>query len=218
MPFRESGELPARGIHVTLGDAQRPTTLTTEVMAALSERLREWESRNGLRWIAFTSAHPTTFLAGAHMDELGALSPLEAPPFARMGQELFRRFRESPLWLTGCIDGACMGGGLDFVLSLDYRIATTRARFSHPGPRLGILTGWGGTVTLPRRSGGGFTALLHGEVLDAENALASRWIEEIAPDPLEKALLRARASESLDLSFLKSLNQIHCILIIKILE
>ena len=46
-----------------------------------------------------------------------------------------------------------MGGGLDLALACDIRIASETAVFSHPGAKLGIITGWGGTQRLPRIMG-----------------------------------------------------------------
>jgi enoyl-CoA hydratase len=46
-----------------------------------------------------------------------------------------------------------MGGGLDFALACDIRIASKSATFAHPGARLGIITGWGGTQRLARLIG-----------------------------------------------------------------
>jgi enoyl-CoA hydratase/carnithine racemase len=100
-----------------------------------------------------------------------------------------------------------MGGGLDFALSCDYRIASPAARFSHPGPRLGLFTGWGGTAALPRRSGVARAALLTGAVLPAREALAAGWIEEMAADPLRRAVARARSSAGADLGRLKRLRR-----------
>jgi enoyl-CoA hydratase len=46
-----------------------------------------------------------------------------------------------------------MGGGLDLALACNLRVASTGAVFAHPGARLGIITGWGGTQRLPRLIG-----------------------------------------------------------------
>ena len=43
-----------------------------------------------------------------------------------------------------------MGGALDVALSCDIRLASKSAVFSHPGGKLGIITGWGGTQRLSR--------------------------------------------------------------------
>ena len=167
-PFAIERKLPAGGLLVRLGHEHRPMTLKRSVLASLAQALREWESEEDVRWIAFAAASPTTFLAGADFRELGALDAEGAHAFSAMGQGFFNRLRESHLWLVACVEGACMGGGLDFALSCDTSIASPSARFSHPGPRLGLFTGWGGTATLPRRSGRAFGALLAGEVLSAK--------------------------------------------------
>ena len=138
---------------------------------------------------------------------MGVLDAEGAHAFSGMGQGFFRRLKGSRLWLVSCVGGACMGGGLDFALSCDYRIASPAARFSHPGPRLGLFTGWGGTAALPRRSGVARAALLTGAILPAREALAAGWIEEVAADPLRRAVARARASIATDLGRLKRLRR-----------
>lgn len=206
-PFSVERALPAGGILVRLGVAHHPMTLKRATLGALGEALFEWEGSPGLRWVAFAAASPTTFLAGAHFKELGALDAEGAHAFSAMGQSFFGRLRQSRLWLVACVQGACMGGGLDFALSCDYRIASPAAKFSHPGPRLGLFTGWGGTATLPRRSGRAFAALLGGEVLPAREACDAGWIEEIASDPVQRAVTRARSSSRLDLARVKRLSR-----------
>ncbi len=105
----------------------------------------------GLRWVAFTSSYAGTFLAGADFEELGGLGAWDALDFSSAGQGLFRAMRTSKLWFVACPEGASLGGGLDFLLACDYRIAGPRAVLGHPGPKLGFFTGWGGTAHLPRR-------------------------------------------------------------------
>jgi enoyl-CoA hydratase/carnithine racemase len=182
-------------------------TLRRAVLAALTEAVTSWETRSGLRWVAFAAASPTTFLAGADFRELGALDAEGAYDFSAMGQLFLRRLRESRLWFVACVEGACMGGGLDFALNCDYRIASPPAAFSHPGPKLGLFTGWCGTAALPRRSGGAIPALLSGRVLSARDALAAGWIEEVAARPVARAVTRARSSSHLDLARIKRLRR-----------
>lgn len=205
--IREEDRLPAGGLLVRLGAGRRPFTLTRKALAALRGALAGWEARHGLRWIAFAAASPTTFLAGADFRELDGMTPQRAFDFARLGQDLYGAMRKSPLWLVACVQGACMGGGLDFVLACDYRIAAPHSLFGHPGPRLGFFTGWGGTAALPGRGGKGRTALLSGSTLGAADAEGAGWIEEVAPDPLARARTRARRSAGMNLSLLKEMRR-----------
>ena len=201
----EASGLPEGGLHVVFGEADRPFTLSQLALAELERALDRWESREDLRWVAFTSASPTTFLAGANFRELRQLGAEGAADFSRLGQRLFRRMRASRLWLVACVGGACMGGGVDFALACDYRVAGPAARFAHPGPSLGLMTGWGGTAFLPRRGTAGSEALLRARRLSASEALREGWIEEVAVRPLVRATLRARQSKGADLSRIKRL-------------
>lgn len=190
-----------------LGGPHRPMTFRRATLSALTDAVTSWEARPGLRWVAFAAASPTTFLAGADFKELGALDAEGAHAFSAMGQAFFHRLRDSRLWFVACVEGACMGGGLDFALNCDYRIASPSAAFSHPGPKLGLFTGWGGTAILPRRGAGAVGDLLSGRHRRARQALAAGWIEEVAARPVARAVTRARSSSRLDLARIKRLRR-----------
>jgi len=95
--------------------------------------------------VVLRSALPHIFAAGADMAEMRQFGAAEAEAFARLGQELFDAIEKLPMITVALIDGDCFGGALDLVLAFDLRFATPRSRFSHPGARLGIITGFGGT-------------------------------------------------------------------------
>ena len=67
-----------------------------------------------------------------------------------MGQQLFQTIASARQITIAAINGYCMGGALDLALACDIRLASENAVFAHPGARLGIITGWGGTQRLPR--------------------------------------------------------------------
>ena len=93
----------------------------------------------------FRSGRARLFAAGADMAEMQRFTAWDAYEFARLGQELFDDIERLPGITVALIDGDCFGGALDLVLSFDLRFATPRSRFAHPGARLGIVTGFGGT-------------------------------------------------------------------------
>ena len=95
--------------------------------------------------LVFRSGRPNLFAAGADMAEMQRFTAWEAYEFARLGQEVFASIERLPCITVALIDGDCFGGALDLVLSFDLRYATPRSRFAHPGARLGIVTGFGGT-------------------------------------------------------------------------
>jgi enoyl-CoA hydratase len=93
----------------------------------------------------FRSGREGLFAAGADMAEMRGFSPSQADEFSRAGQELFARIEKLPVITAVVIDGDCFGGALDLALAFDLRFATPRSRFAHPGARIGIATGFGGT-------------------------------------------------------------------------
>lgn len=95
--------------------------------------------------LVLRSGRPHIFAAGADMAEMRAFGARDAEEFARLGQELFATIEQLPMITVALIDGDCFGGALDLVLAFDLRLATPRSRFAHPGARLGIVTGFGGT-------------------------------------------------------------------------
>lgn len=108
--------------------------------------------RADIKAIIFTGANDV-FASGANIRELRALTTASAVEFARRGQMLFEKIANAAQLTIAAVNGYCMGGGLDLALACDLRYASPHAIFAHPGARLGIITGWGGTQRLPRLIG-----------------------------------------------------------------
>jgi enoyl-CoA hydratase/carnithine racemase len=132
------------------------------------------------------------FAAGADLEQVGKLNSIEALEFARRGQRLFQCIARSPKPVVAAISGYCMGGAWDLALACHYRLSTPDAVFRHPGPTVGILTGWGGTQRLPRMAGPAraYEILLEGKTILANRALELGLVDEIVPGKklLDRAL------------------------------
>lgn len=130
----------------------------------------------------FRSGRPRLFAAGADMAEMQRFTAWEAWEFARLGQELFDDIERLPCITVALIDGDCFGGALDLALAFDFRFATPRSRFAHPGARLGIVTGFGGTTRwrglLSRRAAN--QLFLANRVLGAEEALEVGLVDRVS--------------------------------------
>ena len=153
----------------------------------------------------FRSGRPNIFAAGADMAEMQTFTAFEAEEFARLGQELFEEIERLPCITVALIDGDCFGGALDLVLSFDLRFATPRSRFAHPGARLGIVTGFGGTSrwrkVMSRKAAN--QLFLANRVLNAEEALSLDLVDRVA-ESHEEELARL---ETLDASMVKELTR-----------
>lgn len=123
--------------------------------------------------------------AGADMNEMARFTAAEAAEFSRLGQETFAAIERMPCLTIAAIDGDCFGGALDLVLSFDLRFATERSRFSHPGAKLGIVTGFGGTSRWRKviDARAARRLFLANDVLSAAEALTLGLIDAIGDPP-----------------------------------
>lgn len=135
------------------------------------------------------------FSVGADLEEVRALTAMQALEFSRIGQSLMHAIEHFPALACAAISGYCMGGGLDLALACHYRIASPQGIFGHRGAALGLITGWGGTQRLPRLAGKGIALELFvtAEKITARRALEIGLIDEIADDPVAQALKRIQA-------------------------
>lgn len=131
--------------------AQR-NPLSLETLQELERTTSALFSSNDVQTVIFTGTDDV-FASGANIRELAQLDTGAAFQFSEFGQDLFQTIADARQVTIAAINGYCMGGGLDFALACDIRVASTSAVFSHPGAKLGIITGWGGTQRLPRLVG-----------------------------------------------------------------
>lgn len=145
----------ARDSHAVVIRLNRPAERNSLSVATLEELERLVSAlvvRTDISTIIFTGTGDS-FASGANIRELSALTPATAREFARRGQSLMQRIADAPQLTIAAVNGYCMGGGLDLALACNLRCASPAAVFAHPGARLGIITGWGGTQRLPRLIG-----------------------------------------------------------------
>lgn len=114
--------------------------------------------------------HGGCFAVGADLKTLHTYSGFDAKWFSRLGNTLFGLMRTMPQVIIGEIDGFCMGGGVDFASACDLRLATAGSKFAHPGSKLGLITGFGGTQSVVRlmKSGYANRFFLSGNVYEAD--------------------------------------------------
>lgn len=145
-------ETRGRSAVIRLDRPAERNPLSVATLVELDAAFSSFSSDSEITSIIFTGA-ADAFASGADIRELAALTPEAAHDFARRGQSLMRKIAGARQLTVAAVNGYCMGGGLDLALSCDLRVASPGATFAHPGARLGIITGWGGTQRLPRLIG-----------------------------------------------------------------
>jgi 3-hydroxyacyl-CoA dehydrogenase/enoyl-CoA hydratase/3-hydroxybutyryl-CoA epimerase/enoyl-CoA isomerase len=124
-----------------------------ETLAELKEALTKLpKNLSGL----LVSSGKETFLAGADITEFLEHFKRPEPELATWigeTQTLFNQIEDLQAPTVCIIAGFALGGGFEFALTCDYRIAATGSKIGLPETKLGIIPGWGGTVRLPRLIG-----------------------------------------------------------------
>ncbi len=145
---------------ITVDDGPSWVRLTFETpvlelatMEDIVERLDRLAQRIPQKPLILASAHPSIFLAGAHLAEIASLDEMSSVGYSASGRAVMARLDRFPSATIAAVAGSCSGGGFDLVLSCDRIVAGPSATFSHPGVRRGLVTGWGGTTRLPAAVG-----------------------------------------------------------------
>ncbi|HEX7175106.1 MAG TPA: enoyl-CoA hydratase/isomerase family protein [Pyrinomonadaceae bacterium] len=178
---------------VRLNRPAERNSLTTPLLERLTHIVSSLRVRSEISAIVFTGT-ADVFASGADIRELSGLTPEGARVFALRGQRLMRMIAEAGQMTLAAIDGYCMGGGLDLALACDVRFASPGSIFAHPGARLGIITGWGGTQRLHRLIGTtrAVELFLTTERVGGREALEMGLVDYLSDSPLDRALNVAR--------------------------
>ncbi|MDN6529257.1 MAG: enoyl-CoA hydratase-related protein, partial [Brevibacterium sp.] len=92
--------------------------------------------------------------------------------------------------VIAALRGPALGGGMQIALGTDIRIAGPDAQLSLMEIKWGIIPDMCGTQLLPRLVGPGMAKklIVTGEAIGAEEALRIGLVEELADDPVKRAL------------------------------
>ncbi len=167
--------------------------LNRETVGELADAFARARSDSAIRGLILTGAGEKAFVAGADINELAVLSPLEARELALRGQAVFRSLETLPKPTVAAVNGFALGGGMELAMSCAIRVASPNAKFGQPEVKLGILPGYGGTQRLPRLVGRGraIDMLISGEPIDAAEAHRIGLVNYVKP--LEELIPFCRA-------------------------
>jgi 3-hydroxyacyl-CoA dehydrogenase/enoyl-CoA hydratase/3-hydroxybutyryl-CoA epimerase len=156
---------------------------SSPMMKRLDEVVSELRS-SSYKAVVFISRKPKIFVAGADIDEIRNLKTKE--DFDRAvaeGQRIFNAIEDLPQVTIAAIHGAAAGGGCEFALACDYRIASedNSTRIGLPEVKLGIIPGFGGCFRLPRLIGlqSALDVILAGKLLNSKKAEKVGLVDQV---------------------------------------
>jgi methylglutaconyl-CoA hydratase len=199
---------------IILDRPQRCNALSREMLDQCMQALDDLRQEKKVRGVILSGAGPH-FCAGLDLIELKETSEGDEPlpqwfADAQRVQSLLEQMLLFPKPLVAAVDGAAIGSGFAMVLACDLVVASHRATFTLPAPKVGLVSGLVAPLLVFR--GGGSLAsrmLLGGDTLTGEEAKgfgvvhhvvpaeqiwvrSNHWIEQIAGGAAEALQLTKR--------------------------
>jgi len=165
-----------------------------QTLADCKAALELLHADQNLRGVLFSTAKDA-FIVGADITEF--LSTFQRPeaeliPWIKQASDIFDLAEDLPVPTIAAIKGFALGGGCEWALTADYRVADTTAKIGLPEVKLGLMPGFGGTVRLPRIVGADTAMewITTGKERGAEQALKEGAIDAVvAPEKLKAAAI-----------------------------
>ena len=104
------------------------------------------EPNKDIKAAVFISSKSDNFIAGADIQMIKRFEDkTKLKDLCMSGHDFFDHLKKDGKPLVAAVHGACLGGGLEWALKCDYRIATTssKTKLGLPEVMLGLLPGWG---------------------------------------------------------------------------
>ena len=169
----------AHVVVVTIDNQARLNAMTRDMLAELG---RLWDTLGGddtCRCVVITGAGERAFSAGADLS--GDLSARQG--MARMVSHALLKSDPFTKPDVAAVNGDCVGGGLELLLSTDIRAAAPHARFGLPEVKWSIYPFGGATIKLVQQIGyvHAMNLLLTARLIDAAEAARLSLVNAVVP-------------------------------------
>ena len=178
---------------ITFNRPEVLNALNADVNLALIDCLNRAEADPEVRVIILKGSGDRAFVAGADIKEMMSMSAMEAREHALRAKRVTDAIWNLKKPVIAAIQGFCLGGGLEYALACDLRIASESAKLGLPEINLGIMPGGAGTQRLARLVGltKAKELCLIGGMIDANQALRLGILNFVCP---QEALLAEAAT------------------------
>ena len=141
---------------VRLNRAAKLNAFDREMMSELAQAFAEMRASSQTRVLYLTGAGKA-FCSGIDLSVLnpkeGGVQLDQVPTILHEWQDTLTALEDLPQITIAVINGICFGGAVEMALCCDFRLASSRAIFSMPEVKLGIIHDLGGIPRLVRLVG-----------------------------------------------------------------
>ncbi len=165
----------------------RPDVLNAfnyQMSKELKEVIRDISVDKEVRLVIITGAG-NAFMSGADISMVYEWTNMNEKEVRKIFEESFNptMLEQLPQPVIAAVNGYAFGMGCEIALGCDFRIASDNAQFGQLEIRLGIMTGEGGSVRLPRLIGKlkAMEIILTGDRIDAQEAYRIGLVNKVVP-------------------------------------
>jgi crotonobetainyl-CoA hydratase len=164
---------------VTLNRPEKLNALLPEMHMALEEAFDRFAGDAALRVCVVRGAGDRAFCAGS---DLTAFRSEGGSPYPKTGYAGLAQRYDLAKPVIAAVDGICLGGGFELALACDMIVASDRAVFGLPEPKVGLIAIGGGIHRLVRQAGlkQAMGPLLTGRNISAAEGRAMGYVSELA--------------------------------------
>ncbi len=170
---------------IELARPEKFNCLSLNAHEGISRAREKFEADRAVRSI-FICAQGKHFCTGADLDEVKSkLKDARAlDHFIAFGMEGLRKLEQSSLPVIVAVQGLCLAGGIELMLSCDVCFAAESAQFGDQHAQFGLIPGWGGSQRLTRLMGlrPALDLMFSARWLKAEEAKQAGLVNYIVPD------------------------------------
>ncbi len=181
---------------ITFNRPKALNALNSALLTELSQAVDDLAADDGVAVLVLTGMGDKAFVAGADINELAELNPLQAKYFAAKGQGVIDKISALDIPVIAAVNGYALGGGAEMALGCDFIYASDNASFGLPETNLGLIPGFGGTQRLARLIGPNRAKelIFSGKIIGADEALSMGIVNRLLEaDALMPAVLEMAA-------------------------
>ncbi len=173
-----------RGIAtVTVNRPEAMNALTMETVREIGQAFNELEKDPSVIVAILTGAGEKAFIAGADISIFLTLDQSSAQAGSQAGQIVCDKIAYCSVPVIAAVNGLAFGGGMEFALACDIRLASENAVFGQQEVLWGTFPGWGGCQRLPWLVGrsDAMKIILTGEPINAAEAYRIGLVSGVYP-------------------------------------
>jgi len=135
---------------VRINRPEKLNAMNLDVIKEMGSIMEQLDRDDSVKVVIVTGTGEKAFSAGADIEYMSKISPLEAEQYALTGHDTLNRIANLNKPVIAAVNGYALGGGCELALSCDIRVASKNASMGQPEVTIGICPGWGGTQRLMR--------------------------------------------------------------------